>query len=189
MSLNKPRKVDCLDADYLRQRLDYNPETGSLLWRSIPENTRYDAAWNKRHAGHPAFKKMSSTGYKTGRINGVPCSAHQIIWKMMTGETPYLVDHINQDKTDNRWCNLRLATNSENMRNKPAPVKASGLPLGVTRHRKAFRATIKVYGRNVHLGSFACPHEAAAAYQRACVSLAPQPTHVPNVSHADGVMP
>ncbi len=47
-------------------------------------------------------------------IGGKKIAAHRIIWKLMTGETPEEVDHINRDGHDNRWANLREVDRSLN---------------------------------------------------------------------------
>ena len=41
---------------------------------------------------------------------------HRVIWYMFNGEIPdgYQINHINEIKTDNRLCNLELATPKEN---------------------------------------------------------------------------
>lgn len=80
------------------------------------------------------------------------------------------VDHINGDGLDNRRCNLRLATASENCVNRVAHN-----PTGFRGVRKSgknrWSALIQWQGRQRNLGSFSCSEEAAAAYDRAAVSL------------------
>ena len=75
----------------------------------------------------------------------------------MTGKWPNgEVDHINGIRDDNRWCNLRDVTKSENQRNaKIRKVNTSGFN-GVdfhTKHNK-WRARIYVDGRSELLGYF-----------------------------------
>jgi hypothetical protein len=91
--------------------------------------------------------------------------AHRVAWLYMTGEWPSeCVDHINGDKLDNRWCNLRAATHTQN--NQSSFDKKNSLGLrGVTKHfRGGFRATIKVSGKQRSLGYFRCPAAAHFAY-------------------------
>jgi hypothetical protein len=46
---------------------------------------------------------------------------HRAIWLYMTGELPDReIDHIDLNKTNNRWSNLRLATHGQNSSNRPA---------------------------------------------------------------------
>lgn len=49
-------------------------------------------------------------------------------------------------------------------------MNAVRLPIGVTRHRRRFRAQIKDAGTVYHLGVFDTPEEAGAAYAAAKVS-------------------
>lgn len=44
------------------------------------------------------------------------CRIHRIVWVAANGVIPdgYVIDHINNDKTDNRLCNLQLLTPEEN---------------------------------------------------------------------------
>jgi Sigma-70, region 4./HNH endonuclease. len=59
-------------------------------------------------------------GYKVVSIrNGqtkMQCRVHRIVWIARNGVIPegYVVDHINNDKTDNRICNLQILTAEEN---------------------------------------------------------------------------
>ena len=48
------------------------------------------------------------------RIAGKKLAVHRLVWKMHHGEDPYALDHINNDKADNRIENLRSVTDSEN---------------------------------------------------------------------------
>jgi HNH endonuclease/AP2 domain len=84
----------------------------------------------------------------------------------MTGHLPTLeIDHINGDRDDNRWINLRQVTASVNMKNLPLPrTNKSGTP-GVIWHKRdeKWQASIKVDRRTVHLGYFESKQDAIAA--------------------------
>ena len=76
------------------------------------------------------------------------------------------VDHVNGDKSDNRWSNLRLATNSQNQHNKPA---AKGYSWYESRNK--WQAYIRHNSKRTHLGYFETEAEARAAYLAAKVLL------------------
>ncbi|MER9685898.1 HNH endonuclease [Mesorhizobium sp. M0139] len=91
---------------------------------------------------------------------------HRIIWLLITGEWPTdQIDHENQDRGDNRWANLRDATQTVNQRNRTLQKNnTSGVP-GVAWHERdqRWRARIKVDGAYVNLGAFHSKDEAILA--------------------------
>jgi hypothetical protein len=87
---------------------------------------------------------------------------------MVHGEWPkHYIDHINGERSDNRLCNLREATNSQNQQNKKRAMKnsKSGV-LGVfwDKERSAFRAEIRLNGKGKFLGRFKTAEEASEVY-------------------------
>lgn len=91
----------------------------------------------------------------------------------MTGEWPNKeIDHINLDKHDNRFSNLRMASRSENGRNiRKYRTCTSGIK-GVcwNARSKKWQAAIKVYGRKIHLGLHENINDAAVAYAKAAAN-------------------
>jgi hypothetical protein len=81
------------------------------------------------------------------------------------------VDHINQNKLDNRRANLRFATRRQNSRNRgPNANNTSGFK-GVTWHKRTRRwhAQIGIGGRPYYVGSFDTAEDAAHAYNEAAL--------------------
>jgi hypothetical protein len=107
-------------------------------------------------------------------VDGQLFLAHRVIWVMIHGSLPdgYEIDHRDQNASNNRLPNLRLATPSQNSAN--IRVKSNN-SLGIkgvywlTANRK-FRAQIRVAGRKIHLGLFDTAKEAAEAYAIAAKS-------------------
>lgn len=106
--------------ELLLQRLRYEPDTGKLIWLLRPIDSFARASrgkvWNNRFAGKEA-SSISARGYKVIRINGQIYYEHRIVWRLMTGDAPPEVDHINGDRIDNRFVNLRAATRETNGKN------------------------------------------------------------------------
>ncbi|QDV72476.1 HNH endonuclease [Botrimarina mediterranea] len=91
---------------------------------------------------------------------------HRLIMNAPDG---FDVDHINNDKLDNRRVNLRLCSRAQNCRNRgPQANNPSGLK-GVffDRQHRRWTAQIRFDQRRYFLGRFTNPFDAAAAYDRA----------------------
>lgn len=73
------------------------------------------------------------------------------------------VDHIDGDRLDNRKCNLRICTDTQNRWNKKMNVGSSTFK-GVHKNGGRWRATISANGIKYQLGSFGTEIEAAIAY-------------------------
>lgn len=92
----------------------------------------------------------------------------------MTGEDPpALVDHIDGDRLNNSWNNLRLANKSENMANRVPPKNNTSGFKGVSysRSRRKYEVHIMKNRRRQFLGRFTTLSEAAAAYEVAALEL------------------
>lgn len=79
------------------------------------------------------------------------------------------VDHRNGDGLDNRRANLRAATFADNARNARLRKDNTSGFKGVKRNGSRWNGQIRVGGKRLHLGSFATPEEAHAAYRLAAV--------------------
>jgi hypothetical protein len=158
-----------LTAEFVRQLVRYEPETGKLFWlprpRALFQSSRSWKTWNSRFSSTEAFTAYTR-GYRHGVILGQFYKAHRVIWLIQTGEWPEdCVDHANGVRDDNRWRNLRAATHHENQRNKKRQARNANGMCGVrwiARSRK-WQARIGIDGRSRHLGYFATVDEALRA--------------------------
>lgn len=167
----------------LRQLLSYDPETGKLFWKSRPFTMFGDdeqaakaqcAKWNSRRAGKEAFTAISVNGYRRGRVLKVNQQAHRVIWAIVTGAWPAQdIDHINRDRTDNRFCNLREVSRSQNLSNTSANKNSTSIFIGVSKRSRDNRwiAQVKCNGTQRFLGSFDDEEAAARAYDAGALVL------------------
>lgn len=81
-----------------------------------------------------------------------------------------VVDHINRNPLDNRLCNLRPATRSENAINRPKTARCKTGYKGVFLSKSGtYSAAIRVNYTLYHLGTFITKEEAAEAYNKAAL--------------------
>jgi hypothetical protein len=134
--------------------IEYDSISGQGTWKVSPANN---------------IKAGSSVGtlyrgYLVVRFKGKSYPAHRLFWLLQTGSEPTgLIDHIDTDRTNNAFSNLRLATSSQNAMNRGA-TKANKIGVkGVCWDAKAkkYKASIRINGKAKHLGYFDTIHEAA----------------------------
>lgn len=166
----------------LKALLEYNAETGVLLWKIRPLSDFEDAGqhkrWQKLHAGKEAGC-ISRTGYRVLRIDGQTRKAHRIIWMMEFGVLPDVIDHINGDPSDNRLSNLRETDTTGNGRNRKQDVRNSSGVTGVIfdRSEQKWRAYVSANGKQVRLGRFLSFDDAVRARKKAEHELGYHPNH------------
>ena len=77
-------------------------------------------------------------------------------------------DHINHNGLDNRRANIRVATKSQNLRNRTAKKNGTSKYLGVSKYNKnRWRSTISIKGKPTTLGTFKSEILAAIYYDEA----------------------
>lgn len=81
------------------------------------------------------------------------------------------VDHINGECSDNRKSNLRICSNTENIRNRKKQVGTSSIYKGVTwsKTNKKWQSQIHTNKRTIFLGHFLSQEAAALAYNMAAI--------------------
>ncbi len=164
---------DLPSPEILRKLLRYEPDTGKLFWRERErEFFQTDNSWkiwNSKHANREALTAKNRCGYKQGRVFYGQYRAHRVIWAMQTGAWPEKeIDHIDRNKSNNKWCNLRHASGSENKANKPSQFGSLSKYLGVdwSKSKLKWRARTSKNGKSYYLGDFDCEIEAAKAYDK-----------------------
>lgn len=115
------------------------------------------------------YKWYYSHGYAVYKNKNI-LFMHRLI--LNTPKESY-TDHINGDKLDNRRCNLRLCSKSQNGANckKTQKKKTSSKYKGVCwdKIRKKWKASIKFNYLGINLGYFLNEQDAAKAYNEAAI--------------------
>ncbi|MBA5956261.1 HNH endonuclease [Pseudomonas lactis] len=102
------KSLSAEDVAVIKAALSYDPETGVFLRKESVRRLQIG-----RVAG-----SNDSYGYVRIKIGRRQFKAHALAFVLMTGSSPAgLIDHINGDPADNRWTNLRVCTQSLNLRN------------------------------------------------------------------------
>lgn len=109
----------------------------------------------------------NGNSYAQRKVKCVSIYMHHIVAERMKLDLSNEIDHINGITLDNRRCNLRAATSSQNSYNTRRAVANSTGYQGVSKHRNKWCAEIHVNGERVWLGNFDTPEEASFAYQEA----------------------
>ena len=155
------RSAFMITKERLDELLAYDPETGHFTW-GVRAGSR---ALVGTVAGSP-----NTNGHVHIGVDGKRYLAHRLAFLKMTGVMPDdQVDHINGVRDDNRWPNLRPATNAENGRNRRTQTtNTSGVPgVGWYARLGKWQAYIRVNYKHIHLGLFTEFEDAVAARRAA----------------------
>ena len=173
----------------------YDPETGFIYSKRRDASDFYDTGngssfcsaqghadrYNQSLAGkrvldRPKPSSRATTDYRGGKIGwrGVTkdAMAHRVIFLLHHGylpKPPNSIDHINNDGTDNRICNLREATPKMQSANTRISKSNKSGYKGVSydKSRKKWRAQITMNGKKKNLGLYTEMKDAIAARKKA----------------------
>jgi hypothetical protein len=113
-----------------------------------------------RSMNHLAGQKAGTLhplGYRKVSVDQQPYMEHRVIWKMFNKDfKDGTLDHINNNRTDNRIENLRLASRAENNQNAVIRKDNTSGVKGVNWNKrdKRWTASIMINGKRKALGNF-----------------------------------
>lgn len=149
----------------LSELLYYNKETGLFTWKVS----------RGRVAAGSTAGKYSQRGYRLLGIDGAAYQEHRIAYFMGSGTDPHgsLIDHVNGNRADNRFANLRLCSAEQNQHNSGKRNANTSGYKGVSfdRDRNRWRASITAFGERKFIGRFDTPELAHMAYCKAAAEL------------------
>lgn len=146
-----------LTQEEIKKHLFYDPSSGIFI--------RLTKTSSSSNVGKPTGCQIRG-GYILVKLLGKRYYAHRLAFLYMIGRWPTcIVDHINHNPADNRWCNLREATFRQNSFN--VITKNRTGYKGVTSKNRKWEAQIRINDKIVYLGMADSPKEAAALYNAA----------------------
>ena len=158
-----PKRTNVLSYHTAHEWFFYDPETGLLHWKMRP-GKRSSVMW-----GDVAGSELS-TGYRRIRLKGKDYRAHNIIWVMHHGDIPSdkTVDHKDNNRSNNRLENLRLANRRQQGINRCMN--------GFYWHKgnSKWYAKHRIGGKREHIGYFPTALQARLAYERHVKELEPE---------------
>jgi len=168
---NDPSKLPSVE--YLKECFIYDSESGLLTWKKRPlhhfKNSHGMNTFNSKYSGS-VCKSSHICGYITMSISSKKYLAHRVIWKLMTGDDANdFIDHIDGNKKNNSFSNLRLASKQQNAYNCKRSCKNKTGFKGVSfdSQRNKYYACINIRGKTISLGRHITPELAHEAYVKA----------------------
>ena len=126
--------------EIIREAINYDPVSGQLFKN-----------------GEPVTHKTSH-GYLELRFRTTKYYAHRVAWFLVTGEQPQHIDHVNGNREDNCWFNLRSGTRSQNMLNSKSHRRGQKPGVYFNKDQKKWRLTIPASmsktGKQLYIGSY-----------------------------------
>ena len=146
---------------------------------------RFDLRWRRDHyhngSGHSAdsIATFALSGYLGVNIKYMgkmrTLRAHSLVWWLYSGDSPYGVDHIDGDGTNNHIDNLRGCTRQQNLLNRGPTYRSKSGFKGVSFHKAngMWHANASICGNKRHLGFYKNRWEAAMAYDMFMINSVP----------------
>jgi hypothetical protein len=154
-----------LSQSRLKEFVTYDPVTGIFVWLPRTGDDKGTRHFNQRYAGTIAGGKAKH--YQLLKIDGVVYSAYRLAWLYMTGSFPAaMLDHKDGNKRNNAIDNLREATRSQNMANRPLRANNTTGARGVWQRKSGtWYALVKDPStkKSRYLGTFQTKENAVAA--------------------------
>lgn len=155
-------------ADHLKKNITYDASGNAIIRikNKLEETFDIIVDENKWHELSKYTWCKTTGGYVQANINNKLIKMHKYLVEAN------MVDHINNNKIDNRLCNLRVSNYSHNNQNKDhlnKEMKYKGVTK--TQNGKRFEAKIRKDDIRYHIGTFDTEEEAALAYNNKVIEL------------------
>ena len=157
-------KTQKLTHKRLLERMNYDPETGLFMFKTHRCSNLVGKA-----AG-----SLMSHGYVEIQVDGHRFTGHRLAWFYVTGQWPeHTIDHRDGNRSNNRFSNLRPATQAQNVSNKAIQSNNRSGVQGVVwdSRRGLWRAYVNKNGKHHHIGRFGTIEDAKKARQAASMKI------------------
>jgi hypothetical protein len=180
MTQNKERRLRMLTRENLKEYINYDPGTGKMVWIKKGRGLTLGKEVGSITCGDNGYY------YRRMKFEGRMVAAHRVIWLYMTGEYPeMLVEHVDKDTLNNKWCNLRLTSMSKRCSKSVIPKNNKTEIAGVSFNKKgkAWRASISVGKKAIYLGIYKDFFEACCARKSAEARYHNQRKELPMITY------
>ena len=160
-----------------------NLATNRENWKSINGFVNYEVSWWGRVRNAKTGRILKCNPLPSGYVN-VSLSIegktrtyciHQLVARewVLNPNGKRCVDHIDGNKTNNHYENLRYATHSENSMNQKNRANTTSIYKGVSMHNqlRKWKVSIRLNGKDIYLGLFENEREGAEAYNAMALEL------------------
>ena len=157
-----------LSQEQLKAKLKYDPLTGLFTVHSAIGSR------GRKIGGRLAGGVNKVNGYVEIWVNGKSYTGHRLAFLYMTGKFPDSgVDHFDLIRSNNKWENLRVASQLQNTWNMPVQKSNTSGFKGVSKRKDTGKWTARIKHNNsyVSLGCFDRIEDAAIAYKTTAVQL------------------
>ena len=146
-------KLKDSDYNHISSLATYDPINGKIYSKVSNSNVK---------TGEELRGTIDERGYIRVGLDGKTYTLHRLAFLLMKEVLPEQVDHINRDKSDNRWSNLRGCNQVQNQWNigKRSTNTSGYKNVSWRKQRNTWIGRFKYNGETYHVGSFDCPHKA-----------------------------
>jgi hypothetical protein len=141
---------------------------------SLPRKWIGAKGCNRSHNGKYLSVQKSTKGYLRVLLSENGKSKireiHQLVAEAFLNHTPcgykLVVDHIDNDKTNNKVSNLQLITQRENASKNSCNKTSKYVGVSFDKSRNKYQSKIMINNKSIHIGRFETEYEAHLAYQQ-----------------------
>ncbi|KMV67769.1 hypothetical protein AI28_08025 [bacteria symbiont BFo1 of Frankliniella occidentalis] len=163
MTKDRSKRIPLPPQKLLLETFRYDADTGLVWWRQPKGSRKLDKSCGT----------VGGSGYLMVRVDGRLYTLHRIIWKMITGNEPMHLDHINGCRIDNRITNIREVTRSQNNQSIGLTRANKSGYVGVRYSTKdrSWTSYIKSGSKRIHIGNFKEKKLAVESYNKKAIEL------------------